>query len=123
MTSLTTEDFPYTIAYVLELLGLSERELMTFVQILSLSPRKDEKTGRLIFTHRDIDILKKANEMKKQGEDPDAIARQLGGKPLSAGVTKPATPEMGDSKQAYISTVSANQAVRSSAMLYAAKKL
>jgi DNA-binding transcriptional MerR regulator len=86
MTSLTTEDFPYTIGYVLELLGLDERELMTFVQALALSPRKDEKTGRVIFTHRDIELLKKANDMRKHGEDMGSIARQLGAK---APVAKP----------------------------------
>lgn len=80
MTSLTTEDFPYTIGYVMELLGLDERELMTYVQMLSLSPRKDDKTGRLIFTHRDIESLKKAKDMKKHGDNPDTIARQLGNK-------------------------------------------
>ncbi len=86
MTSLTTEDFPYTIGYVMELLGLDERELMTYVQMLSLSPRKDDKTGRLIFTHRDIESLKKAKDMKRHGDNPDTIARQLGGKPAGPGV-------------------------------------
>jgi DNA-binding transcriptional MerR regulator len=100
MTSLTTEDFPYTIGYVMELLGLDERELMTYVQMLSLSPRKDDKTGRLIFTHRDIEALKKAKDMKKHGDNPDAIARQLGAKPTMSGTstpnlkqTSPGTPE------------------------------
>lgn len=71
MTSLTTEDFPYTISYVMELLGLEERELMGYVQKLNLSPRKDDKTGRVIFTHRDIEALKKASEMKRHGEMPE----------------------------------------------------
>lgn len=115
MTSLTTEDFPYTIGYVMELLGLDERELMVYVQMLSLSPRKDEKTGRLIFTHRDIEVLKKAAEMKKHGEEPDAIARQLGGKPLQTGATKPNTPDTEGGKPAYMSTVTPSQAVRPTA--------
>lgn len=89
MTSLTTEDFPYTIGYVLELLGLDERELMTYVQVLSLSPRQDERTGRLIFTHRDIEALKKANELHRHGEDLNSIAQQLGAKAKSQ--TAPAT--------------------------------
>ncbi len=115
MTSLTTEDFPYTLAYVMELLGLDERELMAYVQMLGLSPRKDDKTGRLIFIHRDIELLKKAHEMRKQGEDPDTIARQLGGKPLS-GATRPPTPETETGKPAYMSTVSpTGQAIRPSA--------
>lgn len=102
MTSLTTEDFPYTIGYVMELLGLDERELMTYVQVLSLSPRKDEKTGRMIFTHRDIELLKKANDMRRHGEDIQVIARQLAAKqppprteePLPSYLT-PATPPVG----------------------------
>jgi DNA-binding transcriptional MerR regulator len=119
MTSLTTEDFPYTIGYVMELLGLDERELMTYVQMLGLSPRKDDKTGRLIFTHRDIEALKKANEMKKHGEDPDAIARQLANKSGGAGgVSKPiAAPEpeataSTATKPSYMSTVNPNQPMR-----------
>lgn len=115
MTSLTTEDFPYTIGYVMELLGLDERELMTNVQMLGLSPRKDEKTGRLIFTHRDIETLKKANEMKKQGESQETINRQLGGKTgLTQGATKPpsAEPDTGAGKPAHLSPVSANQSLR-----------
>ena len=80
MTALTTEDFPYTISYVMELLRLDERELMSYVQTLGLSHRKDEKTGRLIFTHRDIETLKKALEMKKHGEDMATIVQQLGSK-------------------------------------------
>jgi DNA-binding transcriptional MerR regulator len=80
MTSLTTEDFPYTISYVMELLRLDERELMSYVQTLGLSHRKDEKTGRLIFTHRDIETLKKALEMKKHGEDMATIVQHLGNK-------------------------------------------
>jgi DNA-binding transcriptional MerR regulator len=126
MTSLTTEDFPYTIGYVMELLGLDERELMTYVQMLSLSPRKDDKTGRLIFTHRDIESLKKAKDMKKHGDSPDAIARQLGAK-TAAGVStatgKHAAPPTGlgemettaiTGKGAYMSTVTPSQTLRPS---------
>lgn len=115
MTSLTTEDFPYTIGYVMELLGLEERELMSYVQMLNLSPRKDDKTGRVIFTHRDIEALKKAHEMKKQGEQPETISRQVNagksvpGKPF---VNKP-EPETGLSKPTQISpSVQGSQAIR-----------
>lgn len=116
MTSLTTEDFPYTIGYVMELLGLDERELMVYVQMLGLSPRKDEKTSRLIFTHRDIDVLKKATEMKKHGEEPDAIARQLGKKPAApTTMNKPGTPEAEGGKPGYMSTVTPSQTMRPTA--------
>ena len=124
MTSLTTEDFPYTIGYVMELLGLDERELMTYVQMLSLSPRKDDKSGRLIFTHRDIESLKKAKDMKKQGDTPEAIARQLGSKAATASgatvITKQAPPTMisseptsaTGSKSSYMASVTPSQALR-----------
>jgi len=124
MTSLTTEDFPYTIGYVMELLGLDERELMTYVQMLSLSPRKDDKTGRLIFTHRDIESLKKAKDMKKHGDNPDAIARQLSNKTAAGTSTgkQTAPAGMGEidtsaiaSKSNYMSSVNPNQTLRPSA--------
>jgi len=121
MTSLTTEDFPYTIGYVMELLGLDERELMTYVQMLSLSPRKDEKTGRLIFTHRDIESLKKAKDMKKHGDSAEAIVQQLGSKAAGTGAGKtnlPPTSGMDKEltvKPAYMSTMSPNQTIRPSA--------
>lgn len=119
MTSLTTEDFPYTIGYVLELLGMDERELMTYVQALGLSPRKDEKTGRMIFTHRDIDLLKKANEMKKHGEDMGSIARQLGANAQASktpnasvpGRSEAARPE-GEALPSYMSPAGAGQTLR-----------
>jgi DNA-binding transcriptional MerR regulator len=108
MTSLTTEDFPYTIGYVMELLGMDERELMVFVQTLALSPKKDDRTGRLIFTHRDIDLLKKAAEMKRQGEDMASISRQLG--------PKTQTAPKADEATSYMTTTGPSQAVRPSTL-------
>ncbi len=78
MTTLSTEDFPYTIGYVMELLNLDESRLMTYVRTLGLTPTKDERTGHLIFTHRDIDLLKKAQDMSNRGEDMTTIANRLG---------------------------------------------
>lgn len=77
MTPLTTDDFPYTLSYVMELLGLEERELMSYVQTLGLNPRKDEKTGRVIFTHRDIEAVKKAKDLKKSGELTEGMAQPI----------------------------------------------
>ncbi|HEY9744581.1 MAG TPA: MerR family transcriptional regulator [Oculatellaceae cyanobacterium] len=124
MTSLTTEDFPYTIGYVMELLGLDERELMGYVQVLGLAPRKDDKTGRLIFTHRDIEMLKKARDMKKHGEDMGAISRQLGGNvkaaasgnvPARVPMTKAPPPPKAEELPTYISPASTSQSIRSAA--------
>lgn len=76
----------------MELLGLDERELMSYVQVLGLSPKKDDKTGRVIFTHRDIEMMKKARDMKKHGEDMATISRQLGVHPqASAGLQSTAS--------------------------------
>lgn len=118
MTSLTTEDFPYTLGYVMELLGLEERELMSYVQSLALAPRKDEKTGRVIFTHRDIEVLKKALDTKKQGEMPDLISQPLNAPkntPDRLPANNPETESANVQKSGYMSSVSANnQAIRSS---------
>lgn len=60
---LGTDNFPYTAAYVRELLGVDENRLAQYVKSLNLTPRIDDKTGRQVFTHRDLDTLKKALEM------------------------------------------------------------
>ena len=78
MTTLSTEDFPYTIGYVQELLALDEMRLMQLVRGLGLSPAKDDRTGSYIFTHKEIDLLKRAQEMTARGENMDAIAARLG---------------------------------------------
>jgi DNA-binding transcriptional MerR regulator len=93
MTPLSTEDFPYTAGYVMELLALDERQLSSLVRLLSLSPRQDEETGRTIFTHRDIEQLKKASEMSRQGEEPEVIARRLGVSSVGSSTIKiPSSP-------------------------------
>lgn len=81
MTSLTTEDFPYTLSYVMELLHVEERDLTTYIQALNLSPRQDEKSGRPIFSHKDVELLRKAVEMRRHGEELTTIARLLAVKP------------------------------------------
>lgn len=110
MTSLTTEDFPYTIAYVMELLSLDERELMTYVQVLGLSPKKDDRTGRMIFTHRDIELLKKAHDMKKHGEDLNTIARHLGTGNRTQGETRTTQENL----PSYMPPAASGQAMRPS---------
>lgn len=87
MTPLTTDDFPYTLSYVMELLGLEERELMSYVQTLGLSPRKDEKTGRVIFTHRDIEAIKKAKDLKKSGELTEGLSQPISVNKVTPGQT------------------------------------
>lgn len=77
MTSLTTDDFPYTIGYVKELLNLEEPELMDYVRTLDISPRRDDRTGKQVFTHHDIEVLRKAQEMHRQGDDLGTISQRL----------------------------------------------
>lgn len=78
MTPITTEDFPYTKGYVMELLQLDEQELVNYTHLLNINPNRDEKTGKVIFTHRDIELLKKAVDMKKNGHDNATIVSHLG---------------------------------------------
>ncbi len=68
MTSVSTEDFPYTAAYVTQLLGVNEAELMNYVRALGMMPKRDERTNHLIFTQKDTEILRKAIEMNRQGK-------------------------------------------------------
>lgn len=62
-TDVAADNFPYTAAYVRELLGVDENRLAQYVKSLNLAPRLDEKTGRQVFTHKDLETLKKAIEM------------------------------------------------------------
>ncbi len=93
MTSLTTEDFPYTLGYVMELLSVDERELMSYAQVLGLLPQKDERTSRIVFRHREIEQIKKAIGLKKHGESMDSIGRQLGN-PLPPMTDTPPMPPL-----------------------------
>ena len=101
MTPLSTEDFPYTVNYVLELLALEERQLNSFVRILGLSPRQDEETGRTIFTYRDLEQIKKAADLHRQGDDLETISRRLGGNGAPSLTAPPVLgePRLGDSRQ------------------------
>lgn len=80
MASLSTEDFPYTLDYLTEFLQVNEGELMAFVQALSMTPQHDEQTGGIIFSHRDLEIIRKAIEMKRSGESLTVIVERLGRK-------------------------------------------
>ncbi len=77
MSSVSTEEFPYTTAYVTQLLGVDEAELMTFVRTLALAPKVDGQTNHLIFNHSDTEKLRKAVEMTRRGEEMTAIAQHF----------------------------------------------
>ncbi len=67
MAAPPVEDFPYTLGYVKELLRVDESVLLSYVQALGLNPRLDTITGQQIFTHRDVELLKKAIQLKDKG--------------------------------------------------------
>ncbi|MEM0951198.1 MAG: MerR family transcriptional regulator [Cyanobacteria bacterium P01_H01_bin.74] len=76
-TALSTENFPYTIDYVLSLLGLNQKELQTLSQLLNVVAKQDPKTEKPIYTHNDIDRLRRALEMSRQGISKSEIVRHL----------------------------------------------
>lgn len=93
MASLSTEDFPYTMGYVQQLLNVEESELRNFVKVLGLAPKVDEHTGRMIFSHRETEILRKAIDMNRRGEDLTLISRQFSpGASEKPGAQLPAGP-------------------------------
>ena len=101
MTPLTTEDFPYTVGYVTQLLNVDEAELMGFVRALSLSPKADTRSGTLIFSYHETEILRKAFEMSRRGETVQAIAKHFGsdvslsnpnGAKIDPALAKPSAP-------------------------------
>lgn len=63
--------------YVQQLLNVDESELRNFVKVLGLAPKVDDHTGKMIFSHRETEILRKAIEMNRRGEDLTTISRQF----------------------------------------------
>lgn len=59
MTTIITDEFPYTAHYVQALLNISQEELEHYIETLRIAPQADSQTGRLVFSHRDIDTLKR----------------------------------------------------------------
>jgi len=78
MTPLSTDDFPYTIGYVSELLSLEEPQLLTLVQTLGFTPKTEEGSGRTLFTHQELELLKKAAELQRHGDNLETIGKHLG---------------------------------------------
>lgn len=78
MTPLSTDDFPYTIGYVSELLSLEEPQLLTLVQTLGFTPKTEEGSGRTLFTHQELELLKKAAELQRHGDNLETISKHLG---------------------------------------------
>lgn len=77
MAPVKTEDLPYTEQYVRELLKVDDATLTTYVEALTLSPKVDDQTRAQVFTHREVEILRRALEMANQGQTLDTITHKL----------------------------------------------
>ncbi|MEB3288058.1 MAG: hypothetical protein VKJ04_11210 [Vampirovibrionales bacterium] len=77
LNTFSTETFPYTIGYVCELLSLNDTEVNHYARLLGIAQQRDERSGKLIFFHRDVEVLKRAVEMVRAGEDIQEIANRL----------------------------------------------
>ncbi|MEB3246223.1 MAG: hypothetical protein VKJ06_09615 [Vampirovibrionales bacterium] len=78
MAPVATEDFPYTAKYVRELLKLDDHDLMAYAEALSISPRADEQAGGIVFSAKDVELIRKAMALTAQGESLSAVAQTLG---------------------------------------------
>jgi DNA-binding transcriptional MerR regulator len=76
-TALTTNNFPYTLEYVRELLALTEPELEGLTRLLNIVPKQDLKSGKTLFMYADIERMKKAVTLKQQGMALNDIARHF----------------------------------------------
>lgn len=94
MAPISTEEFPYTIGYVQQLLKVEGADLMSMVKALSLSPREEKYSGALVFSHQDTEILRKAFDMQHRGEPIEKIARYFGIKSYQA-TSSTASPTKG----------------------------
>lgn len=95
MTTIAAEDFPYTIRYASELLGVDESTLSRFSQALAIEPKAEVPTGRLVYSYHDVEKLRKAIEMHNRGEDLPRITEQLTGKAQATITSHPELPVAG----------------------------
>jgi hypothetical protein len=62
MSSLSTEAFPYTMAYVCELLNTDESRVTALCNTLGIQPHRNERTGHMFFGLKDLEQLQSAME-------------------------------------------------------------
>lgn len=77
MAPLTTDDFPYTARYLQELLGLDESALSALIRALQLQPAQDPYTQADIFSSTDLELLRQAVDLNRQGLGLKEIVGQL----------------------------------------------
>jgi len=108
MTPISTEEFPYTLGYVKQLLKVDEPDLMAMVKSMALVPRQEKYSNSLVFSHQDTEILRKAFDMQRRGEPMEKIARYFGVK------TPAVDPQVSKGYSAMTNLSQTQQVVRSS---------
>ncbi|MEB3205963.1 MAG: hypothetical protein VKK59_01275 [Vampirovibrionales bacterium] len=107
MPPVATEDFPYTAKYVRELLKLDDHDMMAYAEALSITPRADEQAGGVVFSAKDVELIRKAMALTTQGETLSTVAQMLGRTPEEASL--PASTPM-SRKMASMASSSAHMA-------------
>lgn len=71
-------DMPYTLTYIKQLLETDESEIIGLSDALRLSPQKEQSTGQIIYNYREVQMLRKALHMMKQGSSLKRIQTHFG---------------------------------------------
>jgi DNA-binding transcriptional MerR regulator len=72
-----TQSHPYATPYVCQLFQIQESTLKNLSQVLKLTPQMDSSSQQLHFTQADLDILKQAIELHRQGKPLSEIVPML----------------------------------------------
>lgn len=69
-----TQDFPYTLRYVRDLLGLDLDKLTFMMRELGIVPERDPETRQQVLTLREISLIKRALKLEKEFEAAETRA-------------------------------------------------
>jgi DNA-binding transcriptional MerR regulator len=89
-TATTTSPHPYTTTQVCDMFSIQETTLKNLVQVLKLSPRLEAEDQQLRFGEGDVERLKKAIQLHRQGKPLSEIVQLLGAEASQSTLT--ATP-------------------------------
>ena len=73
----TTQSYPYATPYVCQLFQIQETTLKNLSQVLKLTPQLDSTSQQLHFAQADLDVLKRAIELHRQGKPLSEIVQLL----------------------------------------------
>lgn len=73
-----TDQFPYTLTYLKQLLETDESEIIALSDALRLSPQKEQSTGKVVYNYREVQMLRKALQMVNQGKSLKSIQTHFG---------------------------------------------